>query len=226
MAKRTLVLASKRPSIKEWSLEGTCTSRQFTCPICTKWCWTLQGSFLGRNWNPKCLNQIDAFFLTPFTTDKHPPNRELEESRERRWCHPVQKKTRCSLLNGWEQCYVRIEFWVARIMIPTDWFWFLGLPRSIPLSLRRWKYSLRRSCSFCSLPLFLVLSTTSGWGYSLSESMVEFPGPIVVHNTCVFNLSPLGLLFESWVLLLRMGAAYIGVVCAGMWVLRPDIFWK
>ena len=45
--------------------------------------------------------------------------------------------------------------------------------------------------------------------------MAEFPGPVIVHNTCVFYLSPLDFC-ESRLLLLRMGAAYIGVVCAGM----------
>ena len=162
---------------------------------------------------------IRHILLDPVYSRQHPPYHALEDSRERRWWRPIFKKRRglhyWTDRYGWEQYYVRIEF---RARIFTD---FLGFLVYYPAFFKTLKARLVRGCSLCSLPVPRLPSTT----WKLSENMAEFPGPVVVHNTCALNLSTLDF-YESWLLLLRMGAAYVGVVCAGMWVPIHDNFWE
>lgn len=144
-------------------------------------------SFIPRSkLESETLNQIDTSFLTPVYSRQHPPNRALEDSRERRWCWPVFKKRRGALLNGSLRmgAMVRIEFRAARVFID-----FLGFLVYYPAFFKTLKARLVRNCSLCSLPVHWLPSTT--WGRDLSEDMAEFPGPAIVHNTCVLNLCPL-----------------------------------
>ena len=121
-----------------------------------EWCWT--SSFIPRSkLESETPNQIDTFFWAPSTADNiHQTVHWKILGNEGDANLLKEREVRTTERMGAMLCTYRI--WAP--LKDLSWFWFPELPCSIPLSLRPWKHGLRRSCSFCSLP---VPSTTWDW---------------------------------------------------------------